>query len=133
MSLSELASELRPGGKFDIKSDKKMFDSPNEGRLLNGKYATARSAGNYLAGYLGATGTQYTAYISETTFMKLAGALHQGKFSTTSAARTVVTGKAYGPAPFYGQIEYAGRRISAGFRAGVQSLDRRNIVNRPRL
>ena len=132
MSLSERAKELKPGGKFDIKNDRKSFDSQNEGRLLNGKYATARSAGNYLAGYLGATGTEYGIYISEKTFMKLAGALHQGQYSTTNVAKILTYGKAYGSAPYYGEIEYAGRRISAGFNAGIRHLDKLNVVNRPR-
>ncbi len=131
MSLSERAKELKPGGKFDIK---KKGDSPNEGRLLNGKYATARSAGNYLAGYLGATGKEYGVYISDTTFMKLAGALHQGQYSTKNVAKILspIGGASFGPAPYYGEIEYAGRRISAGFNDGIQSLDSRNIMNRPR-
>ncbi len=51
--------------------------------------------------------------------MKLAGALHQGKFSSWNAFKIYVFMTGYGPAPYYGEIEYAGRRIQAGFRKGV--------------
>jgi len=71
MGLMKIARESKGGGLFDIKEDYK-----NIGALLNGKYATSRSAGNYLAGYNASTGTLFGAGISFETFQKLAGALH---------------------------------------------------------
>ena len=71
MNLIEIALESKPGGKFDIKKD-----YINKGRLLNGKYVTSRSAGNYLAGYNASTGTYLGVGISFNTFQQLAGALH---------------------------------------------------------
>jgi RHS repeat-associated protein len=121
MSLEERAAELKPGREFDIKKD---YESPNVGMLMpNGKYATARSAGNYLAGYLGATGTQGGFHISETYFMKLAGALHQHKFNALSAVGLALPFvRPSHSAPYYGEIEHAGRQISAGFRAGLRDM-----------
>ena len=47
--------------------------------MLNGKYATSRSAGNYLAGKNAAVGTLGGVNISFDAFQNLAGALHQGE------------------------------------------------------
>ena len=78
MSLREIAANSNPTKLFDIKSKYK-----NVGALLNHKYATSRSAGNYLAGYNARFGTQAGYHISHKTFQQLAGALHiktsQGK------------------------------------------------------
>jgi hypothetical protein len=66
------------GQVMDIKNNKDWapdyLGGPMTGRLLNGKYATARSAGNYLAGMNGVTGTFQGSQISGVTYMKLAGA-----------------------------------------------------------
>jgi len=71
MNLIDIAIESRGGGDFDIKKDYQ-----NVGALLNGKYATSRSAGNFLAGY-NAESSSYMGFgIWFTTFQKLAGALH---------------------------------------------------------
>ena len=51
-------------------------DYAGVGGLLNGKYATSRSAGNFLAGYNAEGGTYFGVGISFKTFQKLAGALH---------------------------------------------------------
>jgi RHS repeat-associated protein len=120
MSLIDIADLSRNGRRFDIKVNNRIAPcGPNTGRLLNGKYATARSAGNFLAGMNGAVGSLPDNYISETTMMKLAGALHQGKASKLNMIRIVLFGTEYGPAPWYGEIEYSGRRIQSGFRHGV--------------
>src|SRR3546814_17008405 len=67
---------------LDIKNNTAWASSgPMTGRLLNGKFATARSAGNYLAGLNGVTGTLHGNYISGTTYMKLAGAYQVGERS----------------------------------------------------
>ncbi|MDO5614802.1 MAG: RHS repeat-associated core domain-containing protein [Cruoricaptor ignavus] len=52
MNLMEIASASAGGGIFDIK-----VPYANVGGLLNGKYATSRSAGNFLAGYNAENGT----------------------------------------------------------------------------
>jgi len=75
---------------------------------LNGKYATARSAGNYLAGLNGATGKYIGMYISLRTYMRLAGGLH-----------SIANGTQRIP-PYYGEVPYAGRRIVSGFNRGLQ-------------
>ena len=75
MSLDEIALNSLPEAEFDIKKD-----YPNEGRLLDGKYATSRSAGNFLAGYNARHGTMPGIipgiHISHKTFQKQAGLLH---------------------------------------------------------
>src|SRR5690606_22819691 len=63
----QVALESLGGKDFDIKVKPEIR---NQGRLLNGKYATARSAGNYLAGMNAAElGLPFE------NFQKLAGAL----------------------------------------------------------
>ena len=72
MNLPQIAKASMSGGIFDIKSK-----YGNIGRLLNGKYVSARSAGNFLAGYNAAKGTVLGIHpISFKTFQQLAGALH---------------------------------------------------------
>ena len=71
MDLIEIANKSKGGELFDIKKD-----YPNVGALLNGKYATSRSAGNFLAGYNAKTGSYLGVGVSFTTFQQLAGALH---------------------------------------------------------
>ncbi|WP_430968326.1 RHS repeat domain-containing protein [Spongiimicrobium sp. 2-473A-2-J] len=124
MSLKQIAGESVTNGDFDIKSNKKLAPSgAGTGKLLNGKYATARSAGNFLAGMNGATGKtgQFGGgfHISKSTYMKMAGALHNGNWNAWNAGRILFFGKAFGPAPYFGEIPYAGRQISSGFDAGV--------------
>jgi len=105
MGLSDVAVRSLPGKTFDIKS-KPAFSpyGPATGKMLNGRYATARSAGNYLAGLNGATGQFRGKPISFNTYMRMAGTVHSGINSQG--------------APYYGEIPYAGRRIVAGFNAG---------------
>jgi len=119
MSLREIARESTRGGKFDVKSNPEY--APNgtgTGKLLNGKYASARSAGNYLAGANARQGTQAEMSISKTTYMKMAGALHQGEWSRTTALKILTYGASYGPPPYYGEIPYARRMTSAGWDNG---------------
>lgn len=72
MNLPQIAKASMSGGIFDIKST-----YGNIGKLLNGKYISARSAGNFLAGYNAAKGTVLGIHpISFKTFQQLAGALH---------------------------------------------------------
>jgi len=97
---------------------------PMTGRMLNGKYATARSAGNYLAGMNGVTGTVQGRRISGETYMKLAGAYQLKKLSAPNIAKILLLGTSFGPAPYYGEQEYSGRRILEGIRAGEEYLKR---------
>ena len=112
MSLFEVAIESLPNGNFDIKTNREL--APNgsgTGRLLRGKYATIRSAGNFLAGMNGATGTIFGKRISLGMYMRMAGALHWGtnKFATSIKP------------PYYGEIPYAGRMIIVGFNYGANN------------
>jgi hypothetical protein len=100
MNLKEIAAQSGPGGTFDIK-----VKYANQAGLLNGKYATARSAGNYLAGYNAEGGTMFGESISYITFQKLAGALHHLKrnLKDKEKAQLVLTPKHYGTYPTYGE------------------------------
>jgi RHS repeat-associated protein len=110
-------------GVLDIKENKDWAPGGHmDGRLLNGKYATARSAGNYLAGMNGVTGTFQGEHISGETYMKLAGAYQQKELSYVNAALIVTTGMSFGPAPYYGEETYSGRRIQEGINAGNKKL-----------
>jgi len=93
---------------------------PMTGRLLNGKFATARSAGNFLAGLNGVTGTLQGFKISGETYMKLAGAYQQGKLTKANIAKIMIYGASFGPAPYYGEQEYSGRRILQGINYGTK-------------
>jgi len=111
MDLKEIASESGPGGDFDIK---KPYE--NVGALLNGKYASSRSAGNFLAGYNAQGGTYFGVSISFTTFQKMAGALHVlGSLSNEQKAGIVLNGTSYGPPPAYGEVMYQYRMSKAGW------------------
>jgi RHS repeat-associated protein len=129
--LSITQKKSRSGEELDIKTNKEW--APNytggvmTGRLLNGKYVSARSAGNYLAGLNGATGTFQGSYISKVTYMKLAGLYQQGALGFWSAADVVLNngkvGELFGKyklkPPYYGEMDYSGRMISKGFDAGL--------------
>jgi hypothetical protein len=121
--LSIVAQKSKSGQELDIKTNKSWapdkYGAEMTGRLLNGKYVTARSAGNYLAGMNGATGTFQGYHISKETYIKLAGALEVGAYSTWNAMRIVTFGISFGKSPYYGEMEYSGRMILKGFDVGV--------------
>ena len=73
LSLIELSRESAPGQSLDTKAKKEYKGTT---RLLNGKYATARSAGNYLAGYNAERAKYVGTAIPYEIFQRLAGALH---------------------------------------------------------
>jgi hypothetical protein len=115
MDLIEIAANSAGGGLFDIKKNYK-----NVGALLNGKYATSRSAGNFLAGYNAEGGTYFGVSISFETFQKLAGALHvmesqEKRLTNKQKADIVIFGTSYGPAPAYGEVMYQYRQSKAGW------------------
>jgi hypothetical protein len=104
---------------LDIKNNKSWApEGPMTGRLLNGEYATARSAGNYLAGMNGVTGTFQGYHISGETYMKLAGAYQVGELTKANIVKIMTYGASFGPAPYYGEQTYSGRRIIEGIKAG---------------
>jgi len=92
------------------------------GRLLNGQYSTARSAGNYLAGMNGITGTIQGCHISGITYMKLAGAYQVGELTKFNILRIMTYGAQFGPAPYYGEMNYSGRRIAEGIQSGKNKI-----------
>ncbi|MFT3747575.1 MAG: RHS repeat-associated core domain-containing protein [Agriterribacter sp.] len=115
MDLKEIAANSKGGALFDIKKDYK-----NVGALLNGKYATSRSAGNFLAGYNAAAGSYFGVHISFEKFQKLAGALHvmesQGKKLTTDQMKAIFRGKlSFGTAPAWGEQMYQYRMSRDGW------------------
>jgi hypothetical protein len=130
--LPATAAESKHGRRFDIKTDNSLAPSGTyTGKLLDGKYASARSAGNYLFGMNAATGTLLRKFgiglghIDAETAQKLAGAYQQGHFSKMEVARVLFNGTAFGPAPYYGEIPYSGRMQVAGFTAGQRIKDKR--------
>lgn len=119
--LIPISKELRGGGSLDLKARPELAGT---GRLLEGKYASVRSAGNYLAGYFaGLMGADFDM------FQKLAGALHvqesRGQQLTYGQKVEIVTrGRSYGPPPEYGEIPYQYRMSRSGFDAGKVQRDR---------
>ena len=125
MDLVGIAFESMGGRTFDLKKD-----YPNVGALLNGKYATARSAGNFLAGYNASSASYLGVGISFKTFQQLAGALHieeshGGRLSRWQMADIVLLGhyngcsdrSAYKP-PTWGEVPYQYRMSLAGWNHG---------------
>ena len=110
--LEATAIESLPRRVYDIKKNTGLApDGPRTGKLLEGYYVSAESAGNYLAGLNGATGhwglfNNHT--VSKGLYMLLAGMLH------SKANKTPIV------PPYYGEIEYAGRWISYGFSVGEE-------------
>ena len=124
MNLVEIAMESKGVGKFNIKN--KYI---NVGALLNGKYATSRSAGNFLAGYNASTGSYKGVRIWFNKFQQLAGALHIQESSnnelTKSQMRQIVLYGSFTPSnlqdiykfvpPTYGEVEYQYRMSKMGW------------------
>lgn len=118
LGLAKVASMSLPKKRFDIKSSRVY--APNgagTGKLLRGKYASARSAGNFLAGMNGATGKFMGNYISLELYMRLAGGLHSLENGTNPRI-----------SPYYGEIPYAGRMITTGFNYGVYKVLSHNWI-----
>jgi hypothetical protein len=119
LSLSPvIALNSRTGGIFDIKNIPALAPyGPTTGKLLNGKYATAESAGNFLAGYNAAS----HGWAAET-IMRTAGGLHVGEnlhFGTGPGdALLGFLGVEFGPPPYYGETFFAGFYIQMGINYG---------------
>jgi hypothetical protein len=110
--LEATAIESLPGKVYDIKRNPRL--APNgvlTGKMLDGYYVSAESAGNFLAGLNGATGhwgVFNNQTVSKELYMLLAGMLHRKSNKTPIVS------------PYYGEIEYAGRWISYGFSVGEE-------------
>ena len=118
MNLIEIALKSRGGRFFDIKGTYR-----NAGGLLNGKYVTSRSAGNFLAAYNASAGKLMGVGTSFETFQKLAGALHveesrKNSLSVLEMMDIVAYGYQYGPAPTYGETPYQYRMSKKGWNYG---------------
>jgi hypothetical protein len=123
MNLVKIAGESKDNRLFDIKESLGQV-----GRLLNGKYASSRSASNFLAGYNAQSGKIFRIGISFDKFQRLAGALHikisNGKeLSKFSMALIVLFGRAPGlgrsfKAPTYGEVPYQHRMSKMGWEYG---------------
>lgn len=122
--LSITMKESKHNQVLDIKTGKWAEYGVMTGRLMNGKYATARSAGNYLAGMNGVTGTFQGYHISGETYMKIAGAYQVGEMSAFNVMRIITLGTAFGPPPYYGEEPYSGRRIIEGINAGLKLMNK---------
>ncbi len=126
MNLIEIANNSKSGELFDMKNN-----YPDVGALLNGKYATSRSAGNFLAGYNAESGSYLGFSVSFKTFQQLAGALHieesNGRgLSKRQMADIVLWGyynsnsdqSNYKP-PTWGEVTYQYRRSLEGWNYGL--------------
>lgn len=99
------ANESRNGGLLDIKSGEYGGAGKHlTGYLVDGKYMTIESAGNFLAGYNAVS----TGNISPEFAQKIFGAYQQGGFN--AAVWTRMTGKEYKgtQAPYWGEVPYSG-------------------------
>ncbi len=113
MNLKEIEANSEPRDLFDIKAK-----YGNVGCLLDRKYASSHSAGNYLARYNAGGGTYFGIGISFDTFQKLAGALHvKGNLTNIEKVGIVLKGTAYEPPPAYGEIMYQYRMSKLGWNA----------------
>lgn len=122
--MKEIAAHSAGGGLFDIKKDYLGI-----GRMLNGKYVSSRSAGNYLAGYNASRSTYLGIGISFETFQKLADALHieesAGRRLSNTQKTDIVMFGVYNSsnhnkfkAPTWGEIPYQYRISKKGWNHG---------------
>ena len=140
MNLIQAATASRPGGTLDIKKEKSNQD---KGRLLFGKYVSARSAGNYLAGFNAATKSMFGHFgVDFDSFQRIAGALHAyGDLNKLQMFRHYMGAKA-APGPYYGENYYQYRMSKMGYDFGRKTthngrkksdgfISRSNKINRP--
>jgi RHS repeat-associated protein len=118
--LTQTAFQSMHNGDFDIKTQAWADHGSNTGYLLNGEYATIRSAGNYLAGLNAMTATFAGDHLSPQFAQKLFGAYQQG--GRQGLAYTLTTGKNYPgtSAPYWGEQPYSGFMQQEGINAGTQ-------------
>lgn len=122
MTLSGVMAKSKHGEDFDIKT--KAIYGENTGGLLNGKFVTARSAGNFLAGLNGATVSTIsyvTDYLSLDAYMRVAGEYQttdKMDIPTAAGLRTGAINPTVNVAPFYGESRFSGIYIINGFNYG---------------
>jgi hypothetical protein len=87
-----------------------------QGKLLLGKYASRRSAGNFLAGY-NAAGKGYG--LDET--MKVFGSVEQSR-GVGGIPHVLLYGAEYGLPPYYGEQGYSGRMQIMGYKSKEGNL-----------
>ena len=116
--LTATAFDSMHNGILDIKTGGLADHGVYTGYLLNGKYATIRSAGNYLAGLNAMTSTLNGEHISPEFAQKLFGAYQAG--GVLGFAYTLSTGKNYPgtSAPYWGEVPYSGFMQQEGINAG---------------
>lgn len=99
------ALDSQGGGAFDLKANRTFADhGALTGYLVGGKYITAESAGNFLAGYNAVS----VGKISPEFAQKIFGAYQQGGLK--AAVHTYRTGEAFRgtSAPYWGEHPYSG-------------------------
>ncbi len=124
MGLNEVKNKSKNGEPLDIKSNNDIAKyGPNTGGLLNGKFVTARSAGNFLAGMNAATVTDPLGiYVSFDAYMRIAGEYEQTQkvgFWGSVGLRTGITNPTVNVAPYYGESRFSGIYIENGYNYGV--------------
>jgi RHS repeat-associated protein len=121
MNLAIVAYLSRSGGPYDIKLNPELaLSGPFTGYLLNGKYVTIRSGGNYLAGLNAITLKNVFSYISPEFAQKLLGAYQAGGWK--GLRNTYWTGKEYPGTkpPYWGEPEYSGFYQQMGIKEGLK-------------
>jgi RHS repeat-associated protein len=115
----DVARMSRNGQPFDIKENKRLAPYGHfTGKRMTlfggrGYFVSAKSVGNFMVGhYAGIIG------LSQYTIMNLAGALQQKQWRGVLTGIDILQGKTFGPPPYYGETEYAGRMIETGHRYG---------------
>ncbi|WMJ74877.1 hypothetical protein RCC89_17165 [Cytophagaceae bacterium ABcell3] len=118
MSLYEIAKKSSLHQDFDIKHKEEYAEhGPMTGKLFFGKYVSARSAGNYLAGYNGThRGRKGLARIrlDYIGYMKAAGYYNATGRKDFKMFVSGLTGKSKYPGPTYGEDLYSARWIARG-------------------
>jgi hypothetical protein len=118
-----IAIQSTTGGKYDIKNNTTLAPyGSGTGKKLGGKYISAESAGNFLAGFNGAVKESMTFE----QYMQLAGALHQA--GKSGVVMNDQIGKIYGDYPWFGENDYAGRMILWGWLTSRPSDEYANAV-----
>jgi RHS repeat-associated protein len=114
MSALRMANNSRNGGSLDIKSGQLGDHGALTGYLVNGKYESIESAGNFLAGY----NATHNGDLAPEQAQKIFGAYQQGGFK--AAIKAYFTGNAYPgtKAPYWGEVPYSGQMQVEGENAG---------------
>lgn len=122
MGIFELIKESGNGGTLDIKVNKKIAPSgPMTGKLLQGKYVSARTAGNFLFGL----NTAKRAWGHRGLVMNVAGMynIYKNNHSVRSYMTSIIAADAIPERrPYAGEDPYSGWAIDKGFEYAYSSL-----------